>query len=139
MGALGEVKQEWKHFKHDPPGERFRNHRDRMKDKPKRHSAIAIGFGVLLLAGGVVLLFMPGPGLLFIVFGLALVGSHSKRLSELMDRSEPRLRRLGRRTKHRWQALPGRAKLGVIIGLASFAAAACLFMYEFVVSAYLLG
>jgi ferric-dicitrate binding protein FerR (iron transport regulator) len=139
MGALAEVKQEWQHFKDDAPGERFRKHRDRMKQKSKKHSAVAIGLGVLLLAGGVVLLFMPGPGLLFIVFGVALVGSHSKKLSDLMDRSEPKLRRAGRRTKHRWEALPGRAKLGVIIGMASLAAAACLFMWKFVVSAYLLG
>ena len=139
MGHLADVKVEWQHFRHDPPGERFRNHRDRMKRRSKKHAAAAVCVGVLLLAGGVVLLFMPGPGLLLIVFGLALIASHSRRLADVLDRVEPKLHRAAHRTKDHWQALPGRAKLGVILALAMLAAAACLSMWEFVVSAYVLG
>jgi hypothetical protein len=139
MGALAEVKQEWKSFKHDEPGARFRNHRERMKEKPRGHSVVAIAIGVLLVAGGVVLLFMPGPGSLLIVFGVALIASHSKKLSAIMDRAEPKLRRLARRGKHKWQAMHGRAKLGIILALGLLAVAAGLGAWKFVVSAYLLG
>src|SRR6187551_1647815 len=131
MGALAEVKTEWKHFKDDSPGERFRNHRDRMKHKPRGHSIVAVVIGLLLVAGGVVLLFIPGPGSLLIVFGAALIASHSKKLSALMDRAEPKLRRLGRRGKHKWQALPGRAKFSIILALGLLAVAAGLGMWKF--------
>jgi hypothetical protein len=139
MGALAEVKQEWKSFKDDEPGERFRNHRERMKEKPRGHSVVALAIGVLLVAGGVVLLFIPGPGSLLIVFGVALIASHSKTLSAKMDRAEPKLRELGRRGKRRWQAMPGRAKLGMILALGLLAVAAGLGMWKYVVAAYLLG
>src|SRR5262245_13074391 len=85
-GLLAEVKQEWKRFRDDRPGERFANHRERMKDKPRGHSLLALLFGVALVGGGVVLLFVPGPGSLLIVFGVALIASHSRRLSHLLDR-----------------------------------------------------
>ena len=139
MGALAEVKTEWKHFKDDKPGARFRNHRERMKEKPRGHSVVAIMIGLLLVAVGVVLLFIPGPGSLFIAFGVALIASHSKKLSAMMDRAEPKLRRLGRRGKHRWEAMPGRAKISMILALGMLAVAAGLGTWKYVVSAYLLG
>ncbi|HEY5928469.1 MAG TPA: PGPGW domain-containing protein [Kofleriaceae bacterium] len=139
MGALAELKHEWHHFRVDSPGTRFENHRARMKKKSRSHHFIFLGLGIVLLIVGIVLLFMPGPGLPLIVFGLALVASHSHRLTKLLDRAEPPLRKAGHRTIRTWQALPGRAKLGVVIGLAAFARAGMLFMWRFVVSAYLLG
>jgi uncharacterized membrane protein HdeD (DUF308 family) len=139
MGALAEVKTEWKHFRHDAPGQRFRNHRERMKDKPGSHSLVAIVIGVLLVVGGIVLLFIPGPGSLLIVFGFALIASHSKKLSGMMDRTEPKLRRIGRRGMRRWKAMPGRAKLSVILALGMLAVAAGLGAWKYVVGAYLLG
>jgi len=139
MGHLAEVKDEWKHFKHDHPGERFRNHRERMKDKPRGHSIVMLIVGVLLVVGGVVLLFMPGPGSLLIVFGLALIASHSKRLSELLDRAEPAIRRTAKRLVRRWKAMPGTAKLSLIFALGLLAVAFALGTWKFVVSAYLLG
>jgi hypothetical protein len=139
MGALAEVKREWEHFRDDRPGERFGNHRARMQKKPRSHNAAAIGLGVLLLAGGVVLLFMPGPGSPLIVFGLALVGSHSKRFSALLDRAEPQVRRVGRRIERTWNGLSRRGKAGVVVGLTTVAAGGLMFMWKFVVAAYLLG
>jgi hypothetical protein len=139
MGALGEVKQEWRHFKADEPGQRFRNHRERMKEKPRGHSVVAIAIGLLLVAIGVVLLFMPGPGTLLIAFGIALIASHSKRLCARMDRAEPKLRCVGRRCMTRWQAMPGTAKLSMLLALGMLAVAFGLGTWKFVVSAYLLG
>lgn len=136
--ALADVKQEWRAFVHDEPGKRFVNHRDRMQHKSRSHSAMSLALGVLLLAGGVVLLFIPGPGLLLIVFGLALVATHSSRLSKLLDRTEPRLRRVGRRVARRW-SLMSRAAKAAVIGGALLAVAAFLYgTWTWVVSAYVL-
>ena len=101
MGAFAEVKREWRHFRDDEPGERFCNHRERMKHKPRSHSLIALVVGIVLLAAGVVLLFIPGPGSLFIVFGLAMVASHSERLASRLDRAEPRVRAWFRRLERK--------------------------------------
>jgi len=92
MGALADAKREWKQVYHDVPGERFCHHRERMLSRPRWHSYIALGAGVVTIAAGVVLLFIPGPGTVFIVVGLGLVASHSARLAGWLDHSEPRLR-----------------------------------------------
>ncbi|HEU4611640.1 MAG TPA: PGPGW domain-containing protein [Kofleriaceae bacterium] len=110
-----------------------------MRHRPRRHSALALGLGIVLLAGGVVLLFIPGPGLLLILFGLALVASHSERLSRLLDRAEPALRRSGRRAKLRWQAAPSRAKVGLVLGLVSAAGAFLVVAWRIAVAAHLIG
>jgi hypothetical protein len=106
MGVLAEIKTEWRHFRHDRPGQRFCNHRTRMADRPRHHSLLAMIAGTVLLAIGFVLLFMPGPGLVFLVFGITLVASHSQRLSLLLDRTEPRLWRLAHRLRRRYKPLP---------------------------------
>jgi len=136
--ALALVKEEWRHFRDDPPGERFRKHRDRMKKRSKAYMAVSTALGVLLLAGGVVLLFIPGPGLLLIVFGLALVGSHSGRISDAMDRAEPALRQRAHRAKHWWQGLSRATKGGLIAATGVVALLAMLGMWRGAVAAGLL-
>jgi hypothetical protein len=137
--VLAEMKQEWKHFKHDEPGHRFMHHRERMQHRSTAINAIGLVLGIALLVGGVVFCFLPGPGTVLIVFGLALVGARWARMARLMDRAEPKLRHFFHRQQHRWNGMSGKAKLSVMLGLAAVAAGACLFMWRFVVSAYLLG
>ncbi len=139
MGVFAEAKQEWRRFRSDPPGRRFEQHRERMTHRSRSHSVLAVGAGFVLLAGGVVLLFIPGPGLLAIVFGLALVASHSQRLSSLLDRTEPALRRFGRKSQRRWHAMPARAKLGILFGVGALAGACTLAMWKVAVAAHLVG
>jgi uncharacterized membrane protein HdeD (DUF308 family) len=139
MSPLAEVKQEWRLFRDDTPGERFSNHRKRMERKPRGHSLIAVGLGVVLIIAGVVMLFTPGPGSVAILFGFALIASHSKKLSGVMDRAEPKLRELAHQLERKWKALPRPRKLGLLLGVAALAAAGLLFMWRFVVSAYLLA
>jgi uncharacterized membrane protein YbaN (DUF454 family) len=139
MGALAEVKREWSLFRHDPPGQRFSNHRIRMRLRPRSHSVVAMVIGFVFMAAGVVMLFIPGPGTLFILFGFALVASHSKRLAALFDRTEPKLRRLGHRIAHRWKGLPGRARAGLLTLIGTVAAIGMLATWKLVVSGYLHG
>jgi len=58
--------------------------------------------GALLVVGGVVLLFVPGPGLLVVVFGLALLVGISAGLARALDRSEPVVRWWAARAKAWW-------------------------------------
>src|SRR5262245_21987361 len=131
MGALAEVKHEWKHFWHDRPGERFRNHRVRMRYRPLHQSMLAVGVGIVLVIIGIAMLFFPGPGSLFILFGLALVGTHSIKIARLLDRGEIAMRRLGQHLEQHWRVLPGRGKLGVLLGVGAGATAAVLAWWQF--------
>lgn len=101
MGALADVKREWKHFRDDAPGERFCNHRERMKEKSRAHSVVALIAGIVLVAAGIALLFLPGPGSVLIVFGVGLFASHSERLASWLDRTEPKLRSRYHRMKRK--------------------------------------
>jgi hypothetical protein len=127
--AIAEMKQEWRRFKHDRPGERFNNHRRRMESKPHwQHVLRAVaGFGLIVL--GIVFCFLPGPGLLGIVFGLALLAGMSTWLAGKLDRSEPRVRTWGHQRRREWRAMPKRtqamlaATVGIVGGLIVFAMA----------------
>jgi hypothetical protein len=136
--ALAQAKQEWHRFKHDKPGERFENHRERMKHRSRAMTVAGVGLGVALLLGGVVLLFMPGPGLLLIVFGLALVASQSKPLAGVLDRIEPWVRRKVHKTQRHWKALPGAGKISVLLAIGLVGVAVMLATWKWVISAYLL-
>jgi hypothetical protein len=134
--ALAHVKQEWESFKHDPPGSRFSRHRERVRHRPRKHAVLALSIGILLEAVGFVLLFIPGPGLLAILFGLGLIASHSSRLASLLDRIEVRARRFGRHIRARWLALSGASKIGLLLGIGAVIGAVMMVMWKFVVATY---
>ncbi len=138
MATLAEVRQEWHRFRDDKPGERFYNHRQRMQKKSKKHAAVSMALGVLLIAVGVVLLFLPGPGTPLIVFGVWLVASHSGVLSKRLDRAEPMLRQRGHEIAHRWKALPRAQTVAVIGSGVIVLTAGLLAIWKWVVVAYLL-
>lgn len=102
-GHFAQLKDEWKHFKGDHPGERFQHHNERMRHRSRAHAIVSICIGLVLIAAGVLLCFIPGPGTPLIVFGLALIGAHWMWLARKLDGGEVRVRRWGRRQKHRWQ------------------------------------
>ena len=88
------ARSEWHRFREDEPGRRFRNYRRRLHDRGSRPLRVAgIVCGALLVVAGIAMCFLPGPGLLVILFGLALFGGESRRLAAWLDRLEPTLRR----------------------------------------------
>lgn len=114
------ARHEWHCFRDDAPGKRFTNHHRRAhRSHSKAKIALRIGLGALLVAAGVVMLFVPGPGLLAILFGVALVGGESKTISGWLDRGE-----VGARTwwRHRSRA----AKVAVIAAAVLVAGAVTL-------------
>ena len=92
MAALSDMKHEWRLFKADAPGSRFENHRRRMERHSRAHHGVRAVLGFALIAVGIVFCFLPGPGLLGVVFGLALFAGMSKTIARVMDRIEPRMR-----------------------------------------------
>jgi hypothetical protein len=125
MNALAKLESQWKAFKHDEPGQRFEHQHERMKQNGRALLVGTATLGAILVASGVVLLFIPGPGLLVSVFGLALLAGVSGTLARLLDRAEPVVRRWARRAKHRWSraSMPAKAAIvGVAVALAGVVA-----------------
>jgi hypothetical protein len=97
------LKSDWRHFKEDPPGERFERQHERANRRSKGVTTLLAILGAVFVAGGLVMLFIPGPGLAAIGLGLALIACASRRLARALDRAEPALRRRGRAVKARWK------------------------------------
>lgn len=82
----------WHQFRDAPAGERFRREHARARDKGAvARTGLWLG-GLALIAAGVVMLFIPGPGIVAIALGLALVATASRRLATWLDLGECRLR-----------------------------------------------
>ncbi len=96
---------EWHALRDDEPGERFRHHYERARKHSHARRILGALVGVLLVAAGLIMLFIPGPGILTAIFGFALLSSQSRWLASAMDRAEPRLRAWAsgmRRRVRRW-------------------------------------
>jgi hypothetical protein len=105
------MRRNWREFVRDRPGERFMGHYRRLREGGSiKLRAIAVFVGTVLVAGGVVLLFIPGPGLLFLAFGLALFGGESKTLAGWLDRAELPVRRQLGYFRRRWKRLRARLR-----------------------------
>ena len=78
-----------------PAGERFqqryREKRKEGKRGPKR--ALSIIAGAVLIAAGLFMLVAPGPGILVLVVGCALVAEESNTMARFLDWGEVRIRR----------------------------------------------
>jgi hypothetical protein len=122
MAFAADMRDEWRRFKHDPPGERFEKHRQRMERHPRWHQMVRATAGGLLVAIGVVLLFLPGPGLLGIIFGFALLAGMSRGIARMMDRVEPRTRAGLHRAHEGWRRLP-QSRRALLVGTAAIVVA----------------
>lgn len=102
---LTHMKAEWRQFAARRPGRRFaQEYRERRAERTSPWSRIAsIALGVLVTAAGLVALPMPGPGMLIVAFGLALLARESLPIAHLLDRAEPVLRRWVRGVKRWWK------------------------------------
>jgi hypothetical protein len=90
-----DLQKTWHHFRDAEPGKRFLLHYRRHKSG-KRSKAAAIGYmllGVVLVAAGVLGLIVPGPGLLGIALGVAVLAQESEKASKLLDRIEVWIRK----------------------------------------------
>jgi hypothetical protein len=96
------MRDDWEAFRGARQGERFREHYRRLREHGSLKLRIAaLAVAAVLAAGGVFLLFFPGPGLLLIAFALGLASGESQTLARGLDRAEPPVRRLFARARQR--------------------------------------
>jgi hypothetical protein len=89
------LKKQWRELLDSPPGRRFRMRYERRARERKTPAARVAwsAFAVLLIAGGIVALPLPGPGMVVIAAGLALLAQESLTVAKLCDRAELAIRK----------------------------------------------
>ena len=93
----------WRELRQGEPGRRFRDRYERRR-RQNRHGGFrkwgVVVLGVLIVLAGIVLLPLPGPGMLVVAAGALLMAEESRAVARLLDAIEVRARSLiGRRTR----------------------------------------
>ena len=116
---LETFKCSWQRFKADPPGKRFQLQFKRRHEVARTplQKALVLGGGVLLTAVGILLFFLPGPGVLFVLLGAALIAQQSLTVARALDWSEIRVRKLLARSFGAWGHFSAALKI-FLVGLA---------------------
>ena len=101
------LRQQWQHFKTGRPGRRFKDrhaaHR-RKKNPPFGFSRILVWLGALLsLAIGMILVFIPGPAVLFFLLTGALLATESQVIATFMDWAEVKTRAVVKGLQRWWK------------------------------------
>jgi Putative transmembrane protein (PGPGW) len=99
---FGALKRRMRRFMTVPSGQRFRAFYHRHHQRPHlARTIVSVGAGLALIAVGLVLLVLPGPGLLVGAFGAALLAGESLTVARALDWIDLRLTRLWRRLRHK--------------------------------------
>ena len=103
---LSRLKHRWSAFKRLEPGQRFqteyRRHRESEAGKSLAHRVLYLVLGVVALAVGVVLAFIPGPAIVFFLLAGALFAMQSLWVARALDWTELRTRALVKAMRRRW-------------------------------------
>jgi hypothetical protein len=95
------LKRRVRRFMTAPSGTRFRAYHERLAQRPNlMRTLLVVGSGLILLALGLILLVLPGPGLLIAAIGAALIAGESLTVARFLDRIDSRVTRIWRR----WRA-----------------------------------
>lgn len=93
------LREQWRDLRKAPAGQRFRRRYERRA--AERHTPIAriswSALAVLLILAGIIALPLPGPGVVVIAAGLALLAQESLTVAKLCDRAELAIRKRIRR------------------------------------------
>lgn len=116
----GDLKEAWQEFRGGKPGRRFQ---DRYK-RSQQHSQgrawyrrwLELLAALVCFAIGVVLVFVPGPAVLFFAVGAVLLADQSKAIARTLDWIEVRLRRGARAAWHWWKRASAVAR-GAVVGV----------------------
>lgn len=140
MSMTSTLKREWSALKRGRPGHRFQTRFESAKKARKTadlaHQAgrlVRLVMALAMIAIGVVLVFIPGPAILFFFVGGGLLASESRLIARFLDWSEVRGRALWNWSKRHWKALPGWGKVVVPVTAMCFVLAGSFFVLRLVI------
>jgi len=104
------LKRSWTQLKRGRPGHRFQDRAERNRRTASNHSWyikwLERIFGVILVLAGVMLCFIPGPGLPLIFLGAALLAARSPFVARILDWTEVKTRKVLAWGKRLWKHAP---------------------------------
>jgi hypothetical protein len=105
--VLNKLKHQWTQLRRYPPGQRFRRRFEAQRQKAPdgagwRRRLLLFGAIALCFVIGVVLMFMPGPAVLFFALAAALLAEESRWVARGLDRLELRIRAVVTAFCHWW-------------------------------------
>jgi hypothetical protein len=117
---LTALKRYWREFKRVQPGKRFQERYERnLKTRAGRSPWVRFLkpiAAILLLAAGIFLCLVPGPGLPLLIIGAGLLADVSRRVAVAMDWLDLRIRALLRPVWKWWKqaSLPAKAIVAIV-------------------------
>jgi ABC-type protease/lipase transport system fused ATPase/permease subunit len=131
--------REWHALKRGSSGSRFKDRYAAARKKRKSghwtdniFRIVRLFVAAAMLAVGVVLVFIPGPAILFFFIAGGLLASESKVVARFLDWTEVKLRAWWKWGKAHWKKLPFAAKIAVVVLALAIAAVAGFAMYQFI-------
>ena len=120
---IARLKRQWKTLQRARPGRRFEERYEAAQRKENRASFFArvvrFTIATAALAVGVVLMFIPGPAVLFFAISGALLASESRGVARFLDWSEVKIRAVVRWATRFWKKLPVVGKVAIaLVGAA---------------------
>lgn len=122
---LDGLKSRLKEFLKDEPGSRFQARYERVRSTGNNlpRTVLMMGGGLVVLAAGLVLLPAPGPGMVVVAIGAAMIAQESLVIAKFLDWLELRGHNGYLRLKARWVRWPKVARLAVTIVALLFSTA----------------
>jgi uncharacterized membrane protein YbaN (DUF454 family) len=116
--VLQTLRKQWRDLASAQPGHRFQSHYRREHQKSGgTNRPWKLIVGIALIVVGVVLMFLPGPGVVFLALGGAFLAGESQVVARALDRFELYALRLFAKIKRQWQhtSLPGKVLAAVVL------------------------
>jgi uncharacterized protein (TIGR02611 family) len=126
------LKQGWQRFKRAKPGQRFqqRYYQRQQSGRSTFRRAAVMAVGGLICAAGIVLLAIPGPGLLVLFIGASFIAEESLIAARALDWVELRARRLYTGGLRLWRRTSPALRVAVAIGALAVVAALAFGAYK---------
>ena len=90
------LKRQWCELRNGPPGrrfqERYERHRLARAHQSKARRFLQLVIGVWLIKAGIILCFLPGPGIPLLALGAAVLAERSQRVARALDWMELKAR-----------------------------------------------
>jgi hypothetical protein len=132
------LKRQWRKFKSGRPGHRFQ---DRYEQNRKTRTSqswfvrlLKPAAGIVLIAAGILLCFIPGPGFPLIVIGAGLLANEARPIARAMDWLEIRIRKIWVWARRWWNHAPTIAKYAVMFVAVLACSGAAYGGYRFIAS-----
>jgi multisubunit Na+/H+ antiporter MnhG subunit len=107
MNLVAHAKSTWCELKASAPGKRFEEHYHRAHARGKGRSVasriLLLGGALVSFAVGIVLVFIPGPAILFFAITGALLATQSLLVARALDNAELKARALLRPVRRWWR------------------------------------